>query len=87
MKIFKSIQLDKIARASDGGARGASCQHCIHFENDPARIEAVYPGLTAMSSGFASVRDRDGVCNFNQLYLSARDSCPHFAARGATTNS
>ncbi len=82
MKIFDSIQLGKIARAS-GGAPGSSCQHCAHFENDPALIEAVYPGLTAMSSGFASVRDRDGFCNYNQLYLSARDSCPHFAPRAA----
>jgi len=96
MKIFDLIQLGKIGRASGGGAAGSSapalnasspsapdpsCQHCAHFENDPARIEAAYPGLTAMSSGFASVRDRDGVCNFHQLYLSARDSCPHFAAR------
>ncbi len=32
-----------------------------------------------MSSGYASVRDRDGFCNLNQLYLSAGDSCPHFA--------
>jgi len=32
-----------------------------------------------MSSGFASVNDKDGLCNYNQLYLSARDRCPHFA--------
>ena len=93
MKIFKSIQLDKIARASGRGtpgsgasvssAPGPSCQNCVHFENDPAHIEDVYRGLTAMSSGFASVRDRDGFCNYNQLYLSARDSCPHFALRNS----
>ncbi len=93
MKIFDSIQLGKIAGASRGGATGSgasssgtsgpSCQHCAHFENGPALIEAAYPGLTAMSSGFASVRDRDGFCNYNQLYLSARDSCPHFAPRAA----
>ena len=86
MKIFDSIQFGKIVRTSGAGAQGsgaraASCQNCSHFENDPALIEAIYPGLTAMSSGFASVRDRDGFCNYNQLYLSARDSCPHFAAR------
>ena len=39
-------------------------------------VEAAYRGLTAMSSGFASVRDRDGFCCYHQLYLSARDSCP-----------
>jgi hypothetical protein len=74
MKIFNSIQ-----RSSSGPV----CRKCAHFEGDPAVIEAVYPGLTAMSSGFASVRDQDGFCNHNQLYLSARDSCPSFAPRGA----
>jgi len=57
---------------------GPICQKCIYFQNDPAFIEEAYPGLTTMSSGFASVRDKDGLCNYNQLYLSARDSCPNF---------
>ena len=42
---------------------------------------AAYPGLTTMSSGFASVRDGDGFCTCNQLYLSARDCCPRFTPR------
>jgi hypothetical protein len=77
MKIFNSIQL---------GNSGPICQECAYFQNDPALIEAVYHGLTVMSSGFASVRDRDGFCNYNQLYLSARDSCPHFAPRPSEFN-
>ena len=77
MKIFNSIGL---------GNSGPSCQECTHFQNDPALIEAAYPGLTIMSSGFASVRDRDGLCNYNQIYLSAWDSCPHFTPRTAEFN-
>ena len=69
MKIFKSIQLRNC---------GETCEKCIHFQNDPAEIEKAYPGLTAMSSGYASVRDRDGLCSYNQIYLSAGDSCPQF---------
>lgn len=72
MKIFNSIQLTN-------PRSGRICQKCAHFQNDPALIEAAYPGLTILSSGFASVRDQDGLCNYNQLYLSAWDSCPHFA--------
>jgi hypothetical protein len=72
MKIFKSIQLH---------SSGPLCRDCTHFQNDPVCIEKSDPGLTAMSSGFASVRDQDGFCNYNQLYLSARDICPHFAPR------
>jgi hypothetical protein len=61
----------------------STCQNCTSFQNDPVHIEKAYPGLTAMSSGFASVRDRDGLCDYHQLYLSARDSCPHFSPRTA----
>jgi hypothetical protein len=74
MKIFNSIQLNN-------SATGSICQNCAHFQNDPAIIEEAYHGLTAMSSGFASVRDKDGFCNYNQLYLSARDSCARFTLR------
>jgi hypothetical protein len=72
MKIFNSIQL---------GKPEVICQKCAYFQNDPALIEDAYPGLTTMSSGYASVRDRDGLCNYNQIYLSAWDSCPHFTPR------
>jgi len=60
---------------------GAVCQQCQHFQNDPALIEVAYPGLTVLSSGFASVRDFDGLCAHHQLYLSARDTCPDFLVR------
>jgi hypothetical protein len=69
MKIFNSIQLN---------SSGPTCQRCVHFLNDPGLVEDAYRGLKSMSSGFASVRDRDGFCHQNQLYLSARDSCPGF---------
>jgi hypothetical protein len=73
MKIFNSIQLTR-------SRSGPICQKCAYFQNDPVLIEEIYRGLTTMSSGFASVRDRDGFCEKNQLYLSAWDSCRHFAA-------
>jgi hypothetical protein len=72
----------KIAAFISRGNTGPVCQGCVWFQNDPAFIETAYPGLTTMSSGFASVRDRDGVCEFHQLYLSARDSCEQFSLRG-----
>jgi hypothetical protein len=69
MKIFKSIQPNNSVTV---------CKNCKHFKNAPALIEEAYPGLNIMSSGFASVRDQDGICNYHQLYLSARDGCPQF---------
>jgi hypothetical protein len=79
MNIFKSIQF------TNSGST-AICQNCAHFQNDPAHIEKAYPGLIIMSSGYASVRDKDGLCNYNELYLSARDSCPHFSPRTSHNN-
>ncbi|HVY73346.1 MAG TPA: hypothetical protein VG890_00860 [Puia sp.] len=73
MKILNSIQW--------GNSGPAACQQCAYFRNDPALIEEAYPGLKIMSSGYASVRDKDGFCNYHQLYLSARDSCPDFTPR------
>jgi hypothetical protein len=42
-------------------------------------IEKEYPGLTAMSSGFASVRADDGLCRLHDLYLSSWDTCSSHA--------
>jgi hypothetical protein len=72
MKIFQSIQVSN---------SGLSCQQCIHFRNDPALIEDAFGGLRSLSSGFASVRDRDGICSYHRIYLSARDSCGDLVIR------
>ncbi|WP_259067671.1 hypothetical protein HDF24_19350 [Mucilaginibacter sp. X4EP1] len=72
MKFFKSLKLKN---------SGQVCEKCAYFQGDPAHIEEAYPGLSIMSSGYASVRAQDGLCSYNQLYLSARDSCPHFTPR------
>ncbi len=69
MKIFNSITMSN---------SGKICRSCVHFQNDPGLIEKTYPSLAVMSSGFASVRDQDGLCDHHQLYLSARDSCSGF---------
>jgi hypothetical protein len=69
MKLLDFIQLRN---------SGPICQDCAYFQNDPALVEEAYAGLRTMSSGYASVRDRDGFCIYNQLYLSARDSCACF---------
>jgi hypothetical protein len=55
------------------------CGRCVHFGNAPAAIEAAFKGLTAMSSGHASVRSHDGLCDLHGLYLSYRDCCADFA--------
>jgi hypothetical protein len=56
------------------------CRHCRHFRNDSEFLEASFPGLTSMSSGYGSVRAEDGICIRHDRYLSAESSCPDFSA-------
>ena len=71
-------------RIEPGGAVVAACGRCIYFQNDPAALEQAFPGLTAMGSGYASVRAEDGLCRRHDLYLSARDRCASFVAAADT---
>ncbi|WP_158815861.1 hypothetical protein [Methylocapsa sp. S129] len=65
-----------------GGPVKAQCGRCVHFHNDRAYLEAAMPGLSSMSSGDASVRADDGVCERHDRYLSARASCADFKPVG-----
>ena len=58
-----------------------TCAQCAHFLDDPAAIEAMIPGLTAMGSARASVRGDDGLCTAHDRMASARDWCERFAPR------
>jgi hypothetical protein len=44
------------------GEPTASCRDCVHFEDDPARLEAALPNLAILSSAWGSTRGRAGLC-------------------------
>ena len=69
----------KILDLFESSMQKTACGNCRYFQNDPTFVEVAYPGLTVFSSGYASVRDQDGLCSQHQLYLSARDTCTNFA--------
>jgi hypothetical protein len=58
-----------------------TCGACVHFINDPARIEALIPGLATMGSARASVRANDGICAEHDRIVIARDWCGRFSPR------
>jgi hypothetical protein len=66
---------------SAAAAEPNRCEHCAHFCNDPFRIEAAFPGLTAMSSGSADVRACDGLCARRGIYLGFDSGCDLFVGR------
>lgn len=62
-------------RRQDAAAHAPRCATCRHFDNAPASLEAAFPNLAAMSSGYGSVRSHDGICAVRGLYLPAADGC------------
>ncbi len=67
--------------ANETASGGARCVDCRHFRNSPEYLEATFKGLSSLSSGYASVRKDDGVCEEHGIYLSAMATCERFSFR------
>jgi hypothetical protein len=51
------------------------CRTCRHFEQRAQVLEAMLPGLSALSSAYGSVRAADGLCTLRDRYAAASSSC------------
>jgi len=71
-----SALCEAIARPIEGEGH---CFGCVHFCDDAMRIEVELPGLSALSSGHASVRGQDGFCVQHERLINGRRRCPSFA--------
>jgi hypothetical protein len=63
-----------------------TCQHCAHFVDDPASIEAEFPYITVFGSAYSSARGHAGICQELDRFMDpvlAR-GCPSFVPRGKT---
>ncbi len=67
---------DEAARAARPG-----CASCAHFCSDPSAIERAVPGLLSFGSGYAAVRDGDGLCARHGRYLASGSVCADWKAR------
>ena len=54
------------------------CISCRFFANDPALIEATFPGLNVLSSAYGSVRSDAGICSRHDFFLSSWQRCRDF---------
>ena len=63
-------------------AAASQCLQCKHFQHAPAEVEAAFPGLSSLSSGYAAVRCDDGICAVHERYVAASSSCSAFAEFG-----
>lgn len=59
-----------------------TCQHCIHFDDDPASIEAEFPYLTVFGSAYSAARGEAGICKKLGLFTDPQPArcCPSFEA-------
>jgi hypothetical protein len=58
----------------------AACRNCRHFFNASPAIESALPGLSSLSSGYASVRADDGLCSLHDRYIAAESLCASHTA-------
>ena len=56
-----------------------SCLDCRYFNRQPLDIEAAFPGLSSLSSAYASVRVNDGICAARDRYVAASSVCARHA--------
>ncbi len=57
------------------------CLNCKFFDNEPEQVEQAFPGLSALSSAYASVRADAGICSRHELFLSPWAQCVDFQAK------
>jgi hypothetical protein len=62
------------------GAVTGRCVTCAHFRNDAADIEAMWPGLTSLSSAGNASRADDGLCLKHDRYVGATARCDDYSA-------
>jgi hypothetical protein len=57
------------------------CLNCKFFINEPELVEQAFPGLTALSSAYASVRADAGICSRHELFLAPWAKCRDFQVK------
>lgn len=57
---------------------GDRCIGCRFFNNNPALIETVFPGLNVLSSAYSSVRAEAGICSRHEVFISPGYNCRLF---------
>lgn len=58
-----------------------ACRNCRSFTAAALAVEAAFPGMSAMGSGFGAVRAGDGLCERHGRYLAGGNHCEQFARR------
>ena len=58
-----------------------TCSECARFTDDALAIEALFVGMTALSSAFGSTRGNAGVCSVTDVFQNPIAACEEFIPR------
>ena len=58
-----------------------TCSECARFTDDPLALEALFVGMTALSSAFGSTRGDAGVCGIGDVFQNPVAACGEFLPR------
>jgi len=72
-----------MAMGLNEGQLRPQCCGCASFRGDASDLEALLPGLSSLSSGYASVRSDDGICMRHERFVGARSCCADFSPADA----
>ena len=63
-----------------------TCRSCVHFDDDPAHLEAEVPGIVVFGSAYSSARGHAGMCRQLDRFLDPllAKQCPSFEALDAS---
>jgi hypothetical protein len=69
--------------ASTDAGVGLTCRSCVHFDDDPGRLESEVPGILVFGSAYGSSRGHAGLCAELDRFLDPlpAGSCPCFERR------
>jgi len=68
------------------GEQAPRCSGCRHFSGSATELEALLPGLRALSSAYGAVRSQDGLCSVHARYVAAYSHCAAHQARSLTAS-
>jgi hypothetical protein len=65
----------------DTTVKEATCRSCVHFDDDPASIEAQIPKFTTFGSAYSSARGNAGFCQIHNRFLDPQPAryCPEYS--------
>jgi|GEM_PF-965414 len=55
-----------------------TCNDCEFFNNDPKKLESLFPGILILSSFYSSSRGDAGICSYHDLFLLPGSICKQF---------